>query len=234
MEYLYLLIQEDNLAYKVGITNDLQSRLRQIEKDFGKVSKSNSIIYSCKNRKLIEKIEGGIHAYLNNESYNPLKIGGGATEWFQLHSFNKCISFIDLYVNELKEFRQEGILSEILERKENFEEVITELDDSRTFYNIHTQTVQELHSLIAKQRKQIVFEEKEGLFVLLNMNNLEFGLQTLPVFNWVNVESDRLEFKIDEYNKWKQSGRYKEMREVVGIKYFDKYTLTHLDEMFKE
>ena len=74
MNYPYILVSLEKPCYKVGITNDMEKRLSKIVADFGQINIKNSFIYSCKNRHLINKIEFGIHAYLNNYSYSPLNL----------------------------------------------------------------------------------------------------------------------------------------------------------------
>ena len=232
MNYLYILTSLEKPCYKVGITNNMEKRLSKIVADFGQINKEDSFVYSCKNRQLVTKIEFGIHAYLNNYSYSPLNLGGGSTEWFDLASLEKCKWIIEQFNQELSEFTKLGSLSEFLKMPTDFDKIFSEFDATKDFHKLHNYTIETLDKYISKNYTNLRFEKEEGYLALINSESIDLESPTLPKYNWVKIEQNKILFDIKVYNKWKKDRVHNELRDLIQIKFFSKFTLTNLESMF--
>lgn len=231
-ELLYILIHSDNTSFKVGITNNMKSRLNSIERDFGNINKSESLVYSCDNRSLLENIEHGIHAYLNNHYFSPKFLGGGSTEWFSIHAFKKAIKMIQLFIEELENFNFEDNLKEFLERKIDFEASFAKLDQTKNFLEIHSKVVNEVNNFIYINIEEISVSKRKGAFVVTSDNLNDLMIDELPIFQWVRKEGRELIFDIQIYNKWKKDKSYKATRGLVEIKFFNDFNWKNYKAMF--
>jgi len=82
---LYILHIPKLRAYKIGISeiSRINNRVKEIERDFGKVKKTNSVFYHSKSAKTIKNIEKGLHHLSWEYSKEIKKNGSGKTEFFK-------------------------------------------------------------------------------------------------------------------------------------------------------
>jgi len=233
MEYLYILKRSDNLAYKLGVTKNVTSKLKN-KKEFDNVILNESLVFTCDNRVLIEQIKNGILAFLHNDYYSINKIESGSTDWFKMDSFDKCMSFINIYLTELKEFNENGVLSEFLNKEPDYKSELNEINESQEFVAAHSSIVDKISSFIAKYNELITFEKRSGYYVLICPKANELVLDELPIFNWVVLSQNEICFDIKVINEWKKAGIQKVIRKVIELKFFNVFSLEHLGEMFKQ
>ncbi|NOQ26015.1 MAG: hypothetical protein GQ564_11685 [Bacteroidales bacterium] len=231
-QFLYILKHTNNESFKVGITNNLKNRLNKIENDFGKIKQEDSKIFSCPNRKLLENIEHGIHAFLNNYFYSPKSLGGGSTEWFKMEAFEKGIEFIHMYVNELNEFNLEGNILIVLNRPTDFKKSFSEIGDSKQFLDIHSKTVDAISEFISYNKDKLIFTKRAGEFCISNIDLTGLKIGKLPRFQWVKIRNNELIFDIQVYNEWEKSREQEAIRGLVEIKYFSNFTWNNYKSMF--
>jgi T5orf172 domain len=231
MELLYLLIAQNGDCYKVGITNDLQGRIKSIESKFGKLNQYESLIYSCSNRKLIEEIEGGIHAYLSDYVFHPSVIGGGSTEWFRIESLHKAKDIISMYQAEVSVFNLEGTLGELIKLPIDYQSKLTAIQDEMMFAGIHQNVVNTISKIIVQSKGSIVFRQLEGKYILQNLKTDGYTLGSQPRFEWARLGHNYIEFDIVAINEWKSAGIHRELRQLIEIKFFNKFNLKNINSM---
>ena len=97
---LYLIKKEKGKLLKIGLTkkSNLNSRVYNIEKDFGKIDYNNSYICYSKNEKDIDNLEKLLHkTFYKSRRRDFFKNGVGKTEWFKddiLDEVMKQINFL--------------------------------------------------------------------------------------------------------------------------------------------
>ena len=106
---LYLITKEKGKLLKIGITRrtNLNSRVSNIEKDFGKINYNKSYICYSKNMKDIDNLEKLLHkTFYKSRKPNRFKTGIGKTEWFEDHilvevknQIKKKIKIIKIYLS---------------------------------------------------------------------------------------------------------------------------------------
>ncbi len=231
VEYLYILISVNLPCFKVGISNNVRKRLLKIETDFGKISHESSLVYSCNNRKLLENIEHGIHAYLDNFAFHPSNLGGGSSEWFAIESLEKCKSFIDLYLKELDGFNFEENLNIFLKKEIDFIRERDYLEETGQFLNSHTEMIHKISNFLKDNIESFRFEKINGNYHVWCENIDVFSIEDLPIFQWVKKENNQLIFDTQVYNKWKKSRVHEVHRGLVEIRFFNEFTWNNFKAM---
>lgn len=233
MEYLYVLVRKDEIAFKVGITNNIENRLSSIKNEFGEIDYCKSSIFSCESRKLIEQIEGGLHALMNKFYYSPETLGGGSNEWFEINAYEKCIYYVHIFLSEIPEFNLEGILSTVINQASDYNSQLSKIHESMEFMKAHQEMMSKLDVYLLKYKDSIEFVKEKGKYILLSENLSDLDIIHLPDFQWVKKKDNKLIFDIYVYNSWKKSGQQIQMRKLIEIKFFSEFTLKNLNLMYK-
>lgn len=233
IDYLYILIHSENHSYKVGISNNIHKRIEKLELDFGKINRKTSVIFSCNNRKLVENIERGIHAYLNNSAYHPINLGGGSSEWFEINSLEQCFAFVQLYSEELNEFKKEGNLNEFLNRKVDYVRKLETIEESSEFMRVHSEVIQKVSDFLKSNIDSIKVEKIDGSYYVScdNIENINIG--ELPTFQWIRKLDNKLMFDARIFNKWKKSRTYEVHRGLIELKFFSEFRWSNVKSMLE-
>lgn len=210
----------------------MQGRVKSIESKFGKLNQQNSLIYSCSNRKLIEKIEGGVHAYLSGYVFYPSVIGGGSTEWFKIESLPKAQNITSMYRAEVDVFSLEGTLAELGNCPIDYQSKISAIHDEMRFSEIYRNVIATIDKIVARSKGSIVFKQFDGKYVLQNVKTDGYNLGSLPRFEWAKSGQNSIEFDIITINKWKSTGTHRELRQLIEIKFFNKFNLKNINHKY--
>lgn len=232
MNYLYLFKSQNLPTYKIGVTKNIKQTTSKITTSYGVLNKEESIIYQCENRKLVDNIKNGTIAYLNNYFYSYHIQANGSTEWFKLESWDKCLSILNKYSLELLEFKKIQNLSEFLMIQPNSKNIILNITDSIEFMNKHSTIIENISLFIRDSKEQLIFKEKTNYFILSGVKTNSLDIENLPIYKWVEKTEQEILFNITEFNNWKKNGEHKEIRKLIEIKFFNKFTFMNLNQMF--
>lgn len=89
-----------------------------------------------------------------------------------------------------------------------------------------------LDDYIFRNHENLEFEKEEGFLALCSTEKVDLEIPDLPKYPWLIIERDKIRFDIKVYNKWKRDRIHDELRDLIGIKFFNKFALTHLESMF--
>lgn len=228
MEYLYILVAEFAPCLKIGITNNIKNRLSSIESSYGRINKKDSEVYSHPNRKIVLKIEQGIHAYLDNYFYSPSNLDNGYTEWFCITCLEKCKRMIIFYMDELDDLNFEGNLEEI--KKETYRKKYISYNETKNlhdahmnFHHAHMKIINEIDRIIYINRESIDVKIQNECYVLEFPDQLDILIDEQPEFKWVCIRENKLFFNISHINLWKRSSIHKEICKLIEVKFFNKF-----------
>ena len=228
MEYLYILVADFAPCLKVGITNNIKNRLFSIENRYGRVNKKDSEIYSHPNRKILLKIEQGIHAYLDNYFYSTPNLDNGYTEWFCITCLDKCQRMIIFFMDELDDLNFEGNLEEVYQNTSRKKYISCE--ETKRFHNIctnfhqaHMKIIREIDMIIYINRDCINAKIQNECYILEFSNKLDILIDDQPKFKWVCIKGDKLFFNISHLNLWKRSNIHKKLCKLIEAKFFNRF-----------
>ena len=123
---LYLITKEKDNLLKIGITrqSNLNSRVSNIEKDFGKINYKKSFICYSEDMKDIDNLEKLLHkTFYASRKQDKFKDGVGKTEWFDAKILDEVKNQIAFLRKKNKNFKDLSILKKMSEenkRKEKF------------------------------------------------------------------------------------------------------------------
>ncbi len=232
MEYLYILVSATEPCFKVGITSNIESRLNSIEASFGKINKLESEVYQHPQRRIVEKIESGVHGYLDKYSFHTSKLGNGSTEWFHISALEKCKMLIEIFQGEINDLEFVSHLDKFM-MPVDYSSKISSINKAKEFHDFHTKIIHDLDDLIYNNKNAAKFFVSEGTYIIEIPEKPAIEIRKLPRFEWVRVRDNQIILDIRELNKWKRERIHNELRKLVEIKFFNKIFLKDLSSWMK-
>lgn len=228
MELLILSTFIKKEYFRISVHSQYSSELKSRVSKYGVVDMESSYVYSSDSKALIQGIKNGLIAYLNNHYISPRVVGVGSSDFFDLKSINKCKSFLDIYMKELSIIKFNGSLFDFLSSLEHYSQRVNDAYSNLEFMDINSNIIKQIHSAIVANKFSIIFNKRSRYYVLSNIDTSNIIIRNIPIFEWVKVSNNEILFDIDVINAWKKDGRFKEVRGLIEIKFFNEFSLKNI------